>query len=202
MLIAVGVGVGAFVVALTLTVLLSWRFWLPFAVAGATGGAAFALSAVLLTLDHRRLLWAAERALHVDLDRDDVVGEPEPAEVLRVELTQRDNGRTRMAFIDLPASRSQLRTLARGLLNGKGTGESEWIGSKGPFSRSEFGAVRAALIGRGLAVWSNPNHHAQGWELTAAGRAVMRRIAKTEPTALPRGANGRTRSTRGVRVRA
>jgi hypothetical protein len=179
LLIATGVAVGSFVLTAALTLWLHWRFWIPLAVAGAMGGLSFALAAVLLTLDHRRLLWAAEAALGVDLDQDDVVGKPEPPEVLRVELLERQDGNnTRLAFIDLPGNRGQLVKLAEGLLAGKGTGEAQWTGSDNPFSRSEFSAIRATLIERGLATWINPSHHAQGWELTAAGRAVMRRIAQ------------------------
>jgi hypothetical protein len=177
-LIAGGVAVGAFVLAAIVTAWRSWRFWIPFATAGAMGGLSFALAAVLLTLDHRRLLWAAEAALGVDLDDDQVVGEPEPQDVLRVELLDRNGGnRHRLRYIDLPGTPEQLATLARGLLNGKGTGQAQWTGAVGPFTRSEYEAIRAAMIERGLAAWTNPDHHNQGWDLTAAGRAIMRRIA-------------------------
>jgi hypothetical protein len=196
------VGVGAFVLAVIVTIWRSWPFWAPLAGAGALAGLAFGLAAVLLTLDHRRLLWTAERALDVDLDQDGVTGEPEPPRALQVELLENHGNRQRLAFIDLPGSEDQLVKLAQGVLNGKGTSESEWIGAGNPFSRSKFAAVRAALLERGLASWSNPDHHAQGWELTAAGRAVMRRIAQLEETALPRGGNGRTRRGRRARVSA
>jgi hypothetical protein len=203
LLIAAGVGVGAFVLAVLVTVWRSWPFWAPLAAAGGLGGVSFAASIVLLVLDHRRLLWAAERALDVDLDHDGVTGEPEqPRRALQVELLEDHGSRQRLSFIDLPGSDAQLVELARGVLNGKGTSESEWTGSGNPFSRSEFGALRAALIKRGLAHWINPDAHSQGWKLTAAGRAVMQRIAEMNRTALPRGGNGRAHVGRGVRARA
>jgi hypothetical protein len=178
LLIAAGVSVGAFVVTMVVTLWLAWPWWLPFAVGGALGGLAFAIAAVLLTMDHRRLLWAAETLTGVDIDDDNVIGEPGSQDVLRVELMDRNDGNhKRLTFIDLPGDRQQLATLAEGLLNGKGTGQAQWTGTAGPFSRSEYEAIRAELIGRGLATWINPDHHNQGWELTAAGRAVMRRIA-------------------------
>jgi hypothetical protein len=192
LLIAGGVAIGAFVLTVGLTVWRDWPFWLPVAASGTFGGLSFAFAAVLLTIDHRRLLWAAEAALGVDLDHDDTVGEPEPREILRVELLEHTgNNRHRLAFINLPGTPEQLGALAGGLLNGKGTSESEWAGARHPFSRSEFGAIRAELLKRGLAAWINPDHHAQGWELTAAGRAVMRRIART---ALPQTPRRRTRA--------
>lgn len=202
-LIASGSAIGGLVLVTALAIWQSWRFWIPLAAGGATGGIAFAISSILLTLDHRRLLWAAERALHVDLDQDGDVGEPEtPREALQVELLENHGHRQRLSFIDLPGSDRQLISLAQGILNGKGTGEASWTGAQGPFSRSEFSALRDALIRRGLATWLNPNAHAQGWELTAAGRAVMRKIAQLEPTPLPRRGNSYTRGGRSVRVRA
>jgi len=176
LLIGSGVGVGTFVLALAVTIWQGWRFWLPLAAGGASGGLAFAVASVGLTMDHRRLLWAAEAALGVDLDGDDVAGKPDP-EILRVELLERSNGRQRLAYIDLPGDRSQLRTLALGLLNGRGTNQAQWTGTAGPFTRSEFEAIRAALIERNLANWIDERHHNQGWELNAAGRAIMAKLA-------------------------
>jgi hypothetical protein len=179
LLIGAGVAIGALVVVAVLTAAMGWRFWIPFAAAGVAGGMAFALAAVLLTLDHRRLLWAAEATLGVDLDQDQAIGEPEPSEVLRVEvLENRGNGRHRLAYLDLPGDRDKLALLARGLLNGRGTGQAQWTGKSGPFTRSEYEAIRAQLIERGLATWADPDHHNLGWELNAAGRAMMRRLAE------------------------
>jgi hypothetical protein len=90
-LIAGAVVVGALVLVLAVTIWQGWRFWIPFAAAGAVGGVAFAVAAVLLVLDHRWLIWAAERLLSVDLDADGVKGEPEPEpEPVRVELVSED----------------------------------------------------------------------------------------------------------------
>lgn len=195
-LVTAGVTIGTVTLAIPVTIWAAWPWWAPPAAALAIGGVTFAASSVALVTDHRRLLWAIEETLTVDLNRDGAVGEPLDPEILRVELT-RDNGR-RMAYIDLPGSPDQLGALARGLLNGKGTSEATWTGAGAPFSRSEYAAIRAAMIERGLAAWTNPDHHAQGWEPTAAGRAILRKIAD----ALPRGDDGPTRGGRGERVRA
>ena len=119
----------------------------------------------------RRLLWAVERLTGRDLDGDGQAGEPQ---VIRVEVT---NGKQEV-YLDLPGKPQALATLARGVLNGRSFAEDTWSGRGGLFSRSEFRQLRDTLIERGLAVWRNPNAKAQGVELTAAGRAVFRRLAE------------------------
>jgi hypothetical protein len=189
LLIAAGVTVGSLALATLATIGLSGPWWIPPASCGVLGALAFAVSAILLTLDHRRLLWTAEKALQVDLDGDEAVGEPEQSEPLHVELLERNGNRTRLSMIGLP-HKDKLPIFARGLLNGKGTAGGAWYGCGNPMSKPQYQAVRDAMIERGLAHWINPDAHAQGWDLTAAGWAVMRRIAKTG-TALPRGGIGR-----------
>ncbi len=167
--------IGTLTLATPLAILAGWRWWIPPAAGLALGGLAFTAAAVTLTLDHHRD-WRGPNARVVhdyEVDREAV--EPLDPEILRVELT-RDGGR-RMDYIDLPGTPAQLRTLALGPLNGKGTGEAAWTGAGNPFSRSEYAALRAAMLQRGLAAWTNPDHHAQGWELTAAGRAILRKVA-------------------------
>lgn len=178
-LVTIGVAVGTVTLAIPAAIWTGAPWWAPPAAALAIGGVTFAASSVALVTDHRRLLWALEETVSLDPDRDGTVGEPLDPEILRVELT-RDNGR-RMDYIDLPGTPDQLRSLAVGLLNGKGTSEAAWTGAGRPFSRSEYAALRAAMIERGLSSWANPDHHAQGWELTAAGRAILRKVAGDPP---------------------
>jgi hypothetical protein len=176
-LIASGVGMGGLVLATVATIIGGWRFWIPFAVTGSLWGLAFAFAAVLLTLDHRRFLWAIEELSGMDIDDDSVIGEPEPRDVIRVELLERTEGNNRrLAYLDLPGDEHKLALLARGLLSGRGTGVATWTGKSGPFTRSEFETIRAQLIERGLANWEDPDHRNQGWELNAAGRAMMRKL--------------------------
>lgn len=108
-----------------------------------------------------------------DLNRDGQVGSrPEP---IRVELIQQE-GR-QVDFIDLPASQDQLISLASGLLGRTPMAETHWTGEHRPFSKGEFHSVRDEMLRRGLLRWVNDHAHAQGMELTAPGRAVMRRFA-------------------------
>ena len=94
-------------------------------------------------------------------------------------ILEEDQGR-HIEFIDLPHA-DRLPVLAAGLLAGRSFNQAAWTGAGGLFSRAEFDQLRDVLIERGLAAWKNPNARAQGVELTAAGRAVMRRLAERSP---------------------
>jgi len=74
--IAVGTGVGGLAVLAVLTAWQGWPWWVAPAGCAVLTCVAFAISSVMLTLDHRRLLWAVERLTMVDLDADGIVGEP------------------------------------------------------------------------------------------------------------------------------
>jgi len=121
------------------------------------------------------------------LNLDGYIGKPEPQQApalpasIRVEVS-RDEGRA-VDFIDLPYP-EKLPALAAGLLAGRQFAQTSWVGAGQLFSRSEFDQVRDTMIERGLAAWKNPEAKAQGVTLTAAGRAVMRRLANPSP-ALP-----------------
>ena len=95
--------------------------------------------------------------------------------VIRVEV-KRENTLT---FIDLPVSDTQLSRLAAGVLDGAPLAESQWCGRGRPFSRGQFAQLRQELLTRGLAVWRNDAAPAQGVELTAAGRAVLKQCLTT-----------------------
>jgi hypothetical protein len=97
-----------------------------------------------------------------------------PADSLRVELIS-EGGRAG-DFIDLPYP-DRLPQLAAGLLQGRTFAQSVWTGGGNLYSRSEFELLRGELIRRGLAVWKNERAPAQGIELTAAGRAIIRHLA-------------------------
>jgi len=129
--------------------------------------------------------WSArlEKMLGIDLNLDGQIGPaPAPAaEHIRIDLVQ-DGDYPSGQFIDLPAPAEKIRALASGLATGREFSQTVWIGSGGIFSRSEFDRLRDELIRRGLAVWKNPDHHAQGAVLTSAGKAVMRKLASHPPT--------------------
>ena len=127
--------------------------------------------------------WLIERLTGADLNFDGYIGAPQPLpapqpQTVRVEVIQ-DQGQ-RGDFIDLPYP-DRIPQLAAGLLQGRTFNQTAWTGHGAIFSRSEFDQVRDTLIQRGLAAWKNDNAKAQGVELTAAGRAVMRRLANPSP---------------------
>lgn len=146
----------------------------------AAGGLASCLFAFYSWLSYRgRWSWRLERLLQVDLDQDGFIGQPPQAEHVRVELIQ-DQGRNQQ-FIDLP-SPDKLPQLAAGLLEGRTFSQSVWTGGGQLFTRGEFETLRAELLRRGLASWKNPDAPAQGIILTAAGRAIFKRLAAHPPT--------------------
>jgi len=75
-LIGVGVLTGGLAIAVPLVIWRGWAWWLAPLTALILGLLAFAVATVLLTLDHRRLLWAFEQVLQVDINRDNHIGQP------------------------------------------------------------------------------------------------------------------------------
>ncbi len=67
------------------------------------------------------------------------------------------------------------RDLSMGALTGRGN----------PLSRTEFVALRDALITAGLAYWINPRSHSQGCALSVGGRAVLKRYARLDQLPQP-----------------
>jgi hypothetical protein len=128
---------------------------------------------VYLLRESRRLLWQRETVTGRDLNGDGVIGQPVALPPLRVEVTSGQ----KQIYLELPGKPEALAMLARGVLAGRPMAEDSWSGGAGPFSRSEFRAIRDTLIERGLATWRNPDAKAQGCELTHAGRAMFRRLA-------------------------
>jgi len=79
--------------------------------------------------------------------------------------------------LELGCELSQLRTFAAEVDAVGSTSETAWTGAGRPFSRTEYYTLRDELIKAGFGRWKNERHHAQGWDLTAKGRAVMRGLA-------------------------
>lgn len=155
----------------------AWLLWRhlgwpdPQTAALATGAVALVGTWLILLVQGRSLLWDVRWASPGE--PPPVQGEP-PAPEVRVELAE--PGARRVRYLNLPGDPDRLAALARGVLDGKPLSEATWTGAGQPFSRSEFGAVRAELLRAGLVRWRNPDAPAQGVELTGAGRAVMRRL--------------------------
>ena len=91
---------------------------------------------------------------------------------IRLEMSINDGNTLRYA--DLPASSDQLRTLAKGVLEGSTLSEAAW--TPGLFTRGEFSQLKAALIRRGLAV-NRSRDPARGIQLTRPGEAAFQWLA-------------------------
>ena len=159
----------------------SWPWWvvpLVGAASSALVGAYHLTGGIQL---RQSLLWKREE-LRRDPDGD-VVGQPalalEPVTV-RLELTGPEPGRTQ--FLNLDIGPERMSQLCRSVLAGRSLSEGEWTGAGRPFSRAEFRNLRGLLIERGLVRWNNDRAKAQGVTLTAAGRAVFRKLADLPPT--------------------
>jgi heme exporter protein D len=128
-----------------------------------------------LLRDHRRLLRTVE-----DYTRRDA--EPltqTQAETLRLEVVKDEgDGRAHWLFEDLDTDAETLTQWGRAVLGGRSLAQSGWTGKGGPFSRSEYDALLAAMIRAGVVRWNNPKAHAQGATLTAMGRATLRRLVE------------------------
>lgn len=122
----------------------------------------------------QELWWGTEEVIRQDIDGDGIIGRPEPETLLRVEVA--NDGNTR--FLDVPMKKATV--FAKAVTNGCGTSEGEWKKFFGGVD--EFRAFRSQLLDGGLARWKNPGAHAQGIELTMAGRQVMGRLANYPPT--------------------
>jgi hypothetical protein len=147
--------------------------WDVLGVGAVVGGVATGVAWYLLLRQHRDLLWDIETITGVDLDGDGKAGTPATT---RLEVTipaTEQHGQQTLILDGLDATPEQLRTWARGMLQGR-MAESEWYGKGRLFSKGQFYALRQEFIERGLMAWVNEQAHAQGTELTAVGRWVCR----------------------------
>ncbi len=80
-------------------------------------------------------------------------------------------------FSEIGISRDQFIAWCVGVGQGKSLGENHWCGSKGVFSKGEYHIFRDELERRGL-LRPKGRHHAQGFELSAKGAAVVTEVAR------------------------
>lgn len=123
-----------------------------------------------------------ESYIGVDLDGDNVIGQPEPEPVrdvkpIRVDLV-RENGAD---WLQLPYA-DRLPALAASVLPTRQFSQTMFVGSGRLFSRGEYDSLCRKLIEAGLAEWRNDNHHNAGLQLSHAGAAVFRRLVDRSPT--------------------
>ncbi|RLG19513.1 hypothetical protein DRN74_06740 [Candidatus Micrarchaeota archaeon] len=171
LLLAVVWGLAAVVVAAVVVIISGLAWWFAAAVFVVVVVVVLAWQATAGVQLRRELLWRQEVLEGVDLDGDGVVGSP----ALQVEVKEGN----RVRFVDFGVDEERVAQLARGVLAGRPLSEAEWSGRGAPFSLREFRRLRGELIERGLAAWVNERAHSQGVVLTAAGRAVFRRIANS-----------------------
>jgi hypothetical protein len=131
------------------------------------------------------LVTQLESVVGVDLGGDEQVSEPvynSPVKppVIRVEVTSESGRHTR--YGGLPVSEDKLHLLAIGVLRGVAMSESSWTGAGKPFSKREFTCLRDVMLSCGLLRWVNPDARAQGVELSAAGRGLMRHYVSLSPS--------------------
>jgi hypothetical protein len=120
-------------------------------------------------------LSSLERLTGLDPNGDGVIGaETRQAQIItRIELV--DPGPPwHSQIFDLPATDKQLTALAAGINAGVPFAEAYWTGRGGPFSVKQFRSLRAELVRRKLLAAANPDAPAQGYALTAAGRAILK----------------------------
>jgi hypothetical protein len=106
----------------------------------------------------------------------------------KVEIVARDPSGAYRAGVwaDLPVDPAAMAEVARRINAGVSFSHAGLAGPYKPLSRSQYEALRDAMIARGLAYWINPASHSQGVCLSRAGDAVMRHFATPHPKILPR----------------
>jgi len=125
----------------------------------------------------RYLVQLVERELHVDIDRDGQIGQPEPR-ILKVQVDEKHGAFTEsntVEFVDDP----RLEMLAAGLMAGRKFTEEEWVGRQadGKFSGDEFRELRGKMLKYRWIKLRNPSDVTRGYILSASGRSVMEQLA-------------------------
>lgn len=191
----------ALVSVLAVVVYYNWRVWYVWviAVALAAGGGVFTyfvwgyldwiINEIADTLELIRERNEAEiRAL-------DAYMAP-PVQPIQRPINQynipRRNGN--LAVIKTDTRHEKIKLLAVGVIGDRPISEAEWASGAGKiFTVSEWRALIAEFIERGLMRWVNPDAHAQGVEPTDDGWDFFEALAEqASPTPLPERTNGRT----------
>lgn len=104
--------------------------------------------------------------------------QPAAVETVRLQVLDLDSPQQAWgAWLNLPIQPEAAKEALILLASGKDLSMGALTGRGNPLSRSEFVALRDALIDAGLAYWINPRSHSQGCGLSVGGRAVLRRYA-------------------------
>jgi hypothetical protein len=86
-----------------------------------------------------------------------------------------------LSFMSIPLDEKRAKILARHILDGYPFSAPRLAGSSKLMSDPEFRIVRDAFVLRGLATWTDPDHHQQGCRITAKGLAWARHVLGVRP---------------------
>jgi len=133
--------------------------------AGLAGGIGFCASLWPNLMWARSSLWRTISPIVPEPDR--------PVAVSRIEVTELTPAGNvqRMQILDLPVDDARLRMFAKAALEGQSLAVNKWCG--GTFTRGEYETLCDELQRAGLVTTARGN---QGRRLTAAGRAILRRL--------------------------
>jgi len=142
----------------------------------------------ILQLKFSKIVYWIEEKTGNDLNNDNILGEPVEAKPSGVTVTVRDVSDTgglsifkyKFDMID----DEQLIAFANGTADGGSLSESRWCGSGRAFSKPKFLDFRDELERRS---WAVSKGGSQGFELSRAGRAVMREIIRETSPHSPTG---------------
>ena len=148
-----------------------WEVWSTLALAISSGVWLWQV------IQWRELLWKVENRINVDLTGDNIIGNPR--RVIEVSLQTGDR-HTRLVSSDwLGMDDRDMVRFARGLTKGRSLTEAEWRKDPAfPQGINQFRRVRSRLVEAGLIEKAIPGRINSPYVLTAAGRAVMRRLAE------------------------
>lgn len=136
-----------------------------------------AVRAVAAVKNWEHLGWKLEQMFKIDLNRDRVIGEPQPQPEehnITTSITVQErapNGKiSRIKTLDWPCNPDEVEGIAGRILGGK-LAETDW--GKGKLaSVRKFKRIRESLIKNGYAYWRGDDH-TLGWDLTGAGRHLL-----------------------------
>ena len=170
----VGAGVIVFIAITILAYCFRWRDPLKW---GAVTGSVAMLWTGYSIIRHWFNLTSLEKLetfTGMDLNKDHYVGKPpeDTKRIVTVQMVSAD--RRQWNTFDLPATEDQLKALATGLLRNTTLSERNWTGNGRPFSIQEFLDLRSEMLKRGLIMQINPKDPRQGFDLTEAGRQLMK----------------------------
>ena len=135
------------------------------------------------------LLWTIEQVWGADINRDGVIGRPQPSEPWRI-ILEDDRGSQVWLNFDTEELRLKAATVAKLVLNGTSFSEAALTGSNRPLTRTEFYTLRDLFMFHGLLEWKDPESRTLGTKWTAPGRSMIRALASTT--------QARTRTPRGT----